>query len=351
MRIAQVSPLYESVPPATYGGTERVVSYLTEELVAQGHEVTLFASGDSVTSAELVAACPRSLRTSDCGDPLAYHYLLLDSVLARRERFDVIHFHVDYLHFLASRYLRLPQLTTLHGRLDHREHAMIHARFAEMPLVSISDAQRRPLPRARWMATIHHGLPADLYELREGPQPYLAFLGRVSPEKGVDNAIAIAQRVGIPLKVAGKIDRADREYYESTIAPLLDSPGVEFVGEIGEAEKNDFLGNAQMLLFPIEWPEPFGLVMIEALACGTPVVAFDRGSVPEILTDGETAHVVGSVDEAVDALLHRAPLSRRRCREVFEERFVVSRMAHDYLAVYEEVAALRHEPSALAARV
>jgi glycosyltransferase involved in cell wall biosynthesis len=350
MRIAQVSPLYESVPPATYGGTERVVSYLTEELVVQGHQVTLFASGDSVTAAQLVAACPRSLRTSDCRDPLVHHYLLLDRVLEQRERFDVIHFHVDYLHFLASRYLRLPQLTTLHGRLDHPEHKLIHAEFDDMPLVSISNAQRRPLARTNWLATIYHGLPEDLYELRTDPQGYLAFLGRVSPEKGVDKAIAIAERTGMPLKIAGKIDRADQEYYESTIAPLLDASGVEFIGEIGQAEKNDFLGNAHALLFPIDWPEPFGLVMIEALACGTPVIAFDRGSVPEILADGETGYVVRDVDEAVAALVDRPPLSRRRCRQVFDERFSVTRMAREYVGAYGEVIAMRQEAGALAGR-
>jgi len=344
MRIAQVSPLYESVPPASYGGTERVVSYLTEELVDQGHDVTLFASADSVTRARLMPMCPQALRLSgSCRDSLSYHYLMLEAVFKARQRFDVIHFHIDYLHFLLSRHEHLVHVTTVHGRLDLPELAPLHHEFTDMPLVSISDAQRDPLPDSQWVATVYHGLPLNLYEFRPEAQNYFAFLGRVSPEKGLDRAIEIAQRTGVPLKVAAKVDRADREYFNETIAPLLDSSDVTFVGEIDQAQKNDFLGNARALLFPIDWPEPFGLVMIESLACGTPVVALSRGSVREILDDGETGFMVETVDQAVEAIATRPPLSRQGCRGAFERRFTAPRMAREYVAIYEKLRARPRE--------
>jgi glycosyltransferase involved in cell wall biosynthesis len=340
MRIAQVSPLYESVPPRTYGGTERVVSYLTEELVGQGHQVTLFASGDSVTAAELVPAWPRALRLDPaCVDQTAPHLLLLEEVFRQAGRFDVIHFHVDYLHFPFSKRHPHPHLTTLHGRMDVPELPALYHAYPGMPVVSISDAQRQPLPWLNWLGTVRHGLPTDLHTFRAEPGDYLAFLGRVSPEKGLDRAIEIARRSGLPLKIAAKVDRGDRDYYEDVLKPLLDGPGVEFVGEVGGKDKDDFLGRAYALLFPINWPEPFGLVMIEAMACGTPVIAFPCGSVPEVMEDGVTGFVVRDADEAVAAVGRVAGLDRGRCRAVFEERFSAARMARDYLALYERVAA------------
>src|SRR3954447_5710201 len=270
MRIAQVAPLYESVPPKLYGGTERIVSYLTEELVRQGHDVTLFASGDSVTGARLVAPCERSLRLDPrCVDPLAHHLVLIEEVFRRAEELDVLHFHIDYLHFPVSRRLRVPHVTTLHGRLDLPDLVPLHREFRGMPVTSISDAQRAPLPWLDWQGTVYHGLPGDLHHLVDEPGDYLAFLGRVSPEKGLDHAIEIARRAGLPLRVAAKVDPADVAYYEEVIQPLLAQPHVEFLGEIGEEEKQGFLGNARAVLFLIDWPEPFGLVMIEAMACGT----------------------------------------------------------------------------------
>lgn len=338
MRIAQVAPLYESVPPKLYGGTERVVSYLTEELVAQGHDVTLFASGDSRTSARLISPCPRALRLDkSVKDQLAHHLVMLEDVFRRTDEFDVMHFHVDYLHYPLSRRARQPQLTTLHGRLDLADLLPLYSEFAEMPLVSISDAQREPLPDARWLGTVHHGLPLDLHAPREAPGRYLAFLGRISPEKRVDRAIEIARQVGMPLRIAAKVDRADRAYFTREIRPLLDASFVEYLGEIGEAEKTEFLGNAYALLFPIDWREPFGLVMIEALACGTPVIAWRHGSVSEVLEDGVTGFLVEELEDAVAAVSRVASLSRRRCRSVFEERFSARRMAQDYLAIYQRV--------------
>lgn len=340
MRIAQVAPLYESVPPRRYGGTERVVSYLTEELVRQGHEVTLFASGDSVTAARLEAVVPEALRLSGrSADPLAPHILMLERVARMAPHFDIVHFHIDYLHFPLSRRLGVAQVTTLHGRLDLPELPELYREFADCPVVSISEAQRGPLPHARWVATVPHGLPTDLYTFRDRPGDYLAFLGRISPEKRPDRAIEIARRAGMRLRIAAKIDRADRVYFEQHIRPLLGDPLVEFIGEIGEEEKNDFLGHARALLFPIDWPEPFGLVMIEALAAGTPVIAWPAGSVPEVLTDGETGFLVESIEEAVAAVSRISDISRRRCRRVFEERYSAARMARDYLAVYEQLLA------------
>ena len=339
MRIAQVAPLYESVPPKFYGGTERVVSYLTEELVRQGHDVTLFASGDSVTGARLVAPCPRSLRLDPgCIDSLPHHFLMLEQVCREADDFDLIHFHIDYLHFPLSRRYPHRQLTTLHGRLDIPDLVGLHREYGDMPLVSISDAQRAPLTWANWQSTVYHGLPLDLHTLGEGRGKYLAFLGRISPEKRVDRAIEIARRTGMPLKIAAKIDKADRAYFKS-IEHLVQSNGVEYVGEIGGRDKDEFLGNAYALLFPIDWPEPFGLVMIEAMACGTPVIAWRCGSVPEVVDHGESGFIVESVDEAVEAVEQVKGLSRRGCRDVFERRFSVTRMARDYLAVYQSLLA------------
>jgi glycosyltransferase involved in cell wall biosynthesis len=337
LRIAQVAPLYESVPPKLYGGTERIVSYLTEELVRQGHEVTLFASGDSVTRARLVAACPRSLRLDPgCVDSLAHHLVLIEEIFRRADEFDVVHFHIDYLHFPVTRRLPVPHVTTLHGRLDIPDLVPLHREYRGMPVTSISDAQRAPLPWLNWQATVHHGLPADLHRGIEEPEAYLAFLGRVSPEKGLDRAIEIARRAGLSLRVAAKVDRADLAYYEETIKPLLDQPHVDFVGEIGEAEKQRFLGNARAVLFPIDWPEPFGLVMIEAMACGTPVIAFRRGSVPEVLDEGESGFVVSTIEEAVAAVDRLDEISRRGCRATFERRFTAPRMARDYVRIYRQ---------------
>jgi glycosyltransferase involved in cell wall biosynthesis len=338
MRIAQVAPLYESVPPQCYGGTERVVSYLTEELVRQGHEVTLFASGDSVTAARLVAPCRDSLRLDTrCIDQLTHHILMLELVFKQASRFDCIHWHIDYLHFPLTRRQPTPHVTTLHGRLDLPDLEPLYAEFPDMPVVSISDAQRAPLPGAHWQGTVYHGLPADLYTFHPEPGTYLAFMGRIAPEKGVDRAIAIARRLGMELKIAAKVDPADRAYFEAVVAPLLREPGVEFVGEIGEAEKDHFLGRAAALLFPIDWPEPFGLVMIEAMACGTPVIAFRRGSVPEILEDGVTGFIVDDAEEAVRAAERLPQLSRRCCRQQFEVRFSAARMARDYLVLYQRL--------------
>ena len=340
MKIAQVAPLYESVPPQLYGGTERVVSYLTEELVRQGHEVTLFASGDSVTSARLEPVCPRALRLdSHSVDPLAHHILALERVARRLGDFDIVHYHLDYVHYPLSRRNRATTVTTLHGRLDIPDLAPLYREFTDMPVVSISDAQREPLPHANWVATVPHGLPPDLLPFRDAPEDYVAFLGRISPEKRVDRAIEIARRAGLRLRVAAKIDAADRDYFEREIAPLFDEPFVEFIGEIDETQKADFLGGARALLFPIDWREPFGLVMIEAMACGTPVVAFRGGSVAEVITEGESGFVVDNLDDAVAATTQAIGLDRRRCRASFDARFTAARMASDYEAVYRLLAA------------
>lgn len=338
MRIAQVAPLYESTPPRLYGGTERVVSYLTEELVRQGHDVTLFASGDSITSAELVAPCERALRLDpNCPDPLAYHIVMLDQVYRRAEDFDVIHFHIDYLHFATSSRHNVPHLTTLHGRLDLPALRQVYRQFSEEPLVSISDSQRRPIPWANWRATIFHGLPENLYSFEPHPRGYLAFIGRISPEKRVDRAIEIAKQVGMPIRIAAKVDKVDTEYFAERIKPMLCHPLVEYIGEIGDREKPEFLGGANALLFPIDWPEPFGLAMIEAMACGTPVIAFRRGSVPEIIEDGATGFIVDSVEQAVSAVRRLGSLRRTACRRAFERRFTVCRMAMDYVAEYVQL--------------
>ncbi len=347
MRIAVVAPLMESVPPKLYGGTERVASYLTEELVRQGHDVTLFASGDSVTCARLRAIVPQGLRLDPgCRDPMAYHVMLLDEVLHAADEFDVIHFNLDYLQFPSVHKLAAPSVTTLHGRLDGTETGRILRRFSHVPLVSISHAQRSPAPDANWIGTIYHGLPTNLYPFRPQPEGYLAFLGRISPEKRPDRAIAIARRAGVPLRIAAKVDRADAAYFEERIRPLLAGPGVEFIGEISEGEKGEFLGGALGVLFPIDWPEPFGLVMIEALACGTPVIGYRCGSVPEIVTDGVTGFVVDDEPAAVAAVHRLAIIDRRRCRERFERHFTAQRMASEYVAAYRRVAEVRTETAA-----
>jgi glycosyltransferase involved in cell wall biosynthesis len=342
MRIAQVAPLYERVPPLSYGGTERIVSYLTEELLRQGHQLTLFASGESLTKGNLVASCDRSLRLNpDCVDYLVHYVLQLEQVFQLSNSFDVIHFHIDYLHFPLFRRQGIPNVTTLHGRLDLADLVPLYREFSDMAVVSISNAQRNPLPWLNWQGTVHHGIPVELYEVKRDQGSYLAFLGRISPEKRVDRAIEIAKSVNMKLKIAAKIDAVDREYTEREIRPLLDHPVVEFIGEIGEREKQEFLGNAYALLFPIDWPEPFGLVMIEAMACGTPVVAFPRGSVPEVIDEGITGFIVQSIEEAVVALEKIQHFDRERCRQVFERRFSATRMANDYVKIYETLLASR----------
>jgi glycosyltransferase involved in cell wall biosynthesis len=346
MKIAQVAPLYESVPPHLYGGTERVVSYLTEALVEQGHEVTLFASGDSITEARLIPGCERSLRLSeDCVDPMAHHAVMLDKVIAMAEEFDVIHFHTDYSHFPCSKNMGLRNVTTLHGRLDLPDLQPLYQHFNEMPLVSISYAQREPIREGHWVGNVYHGLPAGLHKASEEQGKYLAFLGRISPEKRPDRAIRIALQAGIPLKIAAKVDRVDREYFATQIKPLLKHPEIEYIGEITESEKTDFLGNAYAYLFPIDWPEPFGLTMIEAMACGTPTIAFRSGAVPEVLEDGISGFIVNTEECAVKALQQVPRLNRAKCRAMFEKRFLDTRMAEDYLDVYEAVIGERSETS------
>ncbi len=348
MKIAQVAPLYESVPPKLYGGTERVVHSLTEELVRAGHEVTLFASGDSLTSARLVPMCEESLRLSPkCADQLSHHVRMMEQVFREKDNFDFIHFHVDYLHFPLTRREKVAHVTTLHGRLDLPDLVPLYRMFPEAPVVSISDSQREPLPWLNWQGTVHHGLAASEFTRGPGVGGYLAFLGRVAPEKGLDQAIEIARRAGLPLRIAAKVDRADREYFDTRIRPLLKHPLVEFIGEIGQAEKNQFLGDAAALLFPVNWPEPFGLVMIEAMACGTPVIAYPCGSVPEVVEDGVTGFIVPDVDAAVSVLPRALTLSRRQCRRRFEQRFSAVRMAEDYVAIYQRLLAQEPAPITL----
>lgn len=348
MRIAQVAPLYESVPPKLYGGTERVVSWLTEELVAKGHEVTLFASGDSLTTARLIAACPQALRlNSQCIDQFAHHVTLLEKVLQERDNFEIIHFHCDYLHFPLSRSLGLSQVTTLHGRLDIPDLVPLYREFSEMPVISISDEQRAPLPWLNWQGTVHHGLPENSFVPHLGEGKYLAFLGRTSPEKGLDKAIEIAKKAGMPLKIAAKIDKVDQEYFRSCIKPLMNSSLIEMVGEIGDHEKNEFLGNATAFLFPIDWAEPFGIVMIEAMACGVPIVAHPFGSVPEVIEHGVSGFLVDDVDGAVRALDRISKIDRAMCRLQFEQRFTSKRMARKYLNIYERIIKPEVETTAL----
>jgi len=321
-----------------YGGTERVVSFLTEELVALGHDVTLYASGDSRTDAKLVPTCARSLRLDEgCADSLAHHFVMLERLSHEFTEYDIVHFHIDYLHFPTSRALGIPNVTTLHGRLDMPDLKPLYAAFPDMPLVSISDAQRAPLPDAHWVATVQHGLPVSLLPFTAKPEEYLSFVGRISPEKRVDRAIEIATALGMKLRIAAKIADADRKYFETEIEPLLGNSLVEFVGEITEEQKAEFIGKSRALLFPIDWPEPFGLVMIEAMACGTPVIAIDRGSVREVIDDGVSGFVVNDVESAIAATRRVGELDRARVRRVFEERFSATRMARDYVEVYQRL--------------
>jgi len=353
MRIAQVAPLNESVPPQLYGGTERVISYLTEELVRMGHEVTLFATGDSKTSARLVPVWPRALwRESHCPETLAHHVRLMEIVFRHVSRFDIVHFHCDHVQFPFIRRQPCPSLTTCHGRLDGADVAALFEEYAEVALASISDDQRRPVPAANWQATVYHGLPRDLYPFRKQSRDYLLFLGRLCAEKGITRAVEIARRAKRKLVVAAKIDLADRTYYEQTVVPLFkeNCSCVEFLGEVGGRDKDQLLGNASALLFPIDWPEPFGLVMIEALACGTPVIGWRTGSVPEVLEDGVTGFIVDNVEDAVSAAERVAQLDRQVCRRAFEERFDAARMAQDYLRVYQRLQARDSDGDAPVAR-
>ena len=338
MRIAQVAPLFERVPPVTYGGTERVVAYLTDALVELGHDVTLFASGDSLTRARLVSAAPRSLRLdTTCRDTMAPQIRELELVSRTAHHFDVIHFHTGFLHLPLARHLAAPSVTTMHGRLDSGELTPLMKDFSDAPFVSISNHQRRPYPNQNWCATVYHGLPPRLLPCRETPGQYVAFVGRISPEKRVDRAIEIARRAGMELRIAAKIDAADKEYFEREIAQLMDQPHVRYLGEIGEEEKAVLLGGARALLFPIDWPEPFGMVVIEALSCGTPVLAWPDGSVPELLEPGVTGWIVDSIDAAVEALRQVDAIDRSVCRAAFEQRFTAERMARDYVAVYKRL--------------
>lgn len=337
MRIAQVAPLYESVPPRLYGGTERVVSWLTEELIRQGHHVTLFASGDSRTRGTLISTWPTALRLDPNNpEPHSLHVLQMEEVFRRAAAFDVLHFHVDSMHLPLARRTNTPVLTTLHGRLDMPGLAELYAEFEELPIVSISKAQRRQLPQANWIGTVYHGLPLDMHVPKYEPGQYLAFLGRISPEKRPDRAIEIARRSGVPLHIAAKVDAVDRAYFEALKADI-DGSFIRYVGEVAEAEKGEFLRNALALLFPIDWPEPFGLAMIEAMACGTPVIAFRAGSVPEVIDEGLTGRIVDSVEQGVACVDEARHWDRRRCREVFERRFTDRRMALDYGQLYERV--------------
>ena len=338
MKIAQVSPVFERVPPKAYGGTERVISYLTEELVRQGHEVTLFATGDSITAARLIS----STEKSDRFDPrrqewLMYQTIMLDQIADMAHEFDVVHFHTDYVHFPVARKMPVPTVTTLHGRLDLPELTPLYRHFNNVPLVSISDSQRSPLPWVNWCGTVYHGLPPDLYSFQNRPQNYFAFIGRISPEKRIDRAVEIAVKCDTPLLVAAKIDRADQAYFDECIKPLFNHPLVEYLGEIGEPEKREILGNARALLFPIDWPEPFGLVMIEAFACGTPVIAYSNGAVPEVMEEGVTGFVVSDQEQALRAAGNIDSIDRVRCREAFERRFTAARMAENYVNVYRNI--------------
>ncbi|MGN6388554.1 MAG: glycosyltransferase family 4 protein [Burkholderiaceae bacterium] len=337
MKIAQVAPLFESIPPKAYGGTERVISYLTEELVELGHDVTLFGAGDSVTGARLVAPIGRSIRPVP-GDHswLAYHMIAFERLRRSASEFDLVHFHTDYLHFPLAASLGRPHVSTIHGRVDLPELGPLYREFADVPLISISNHQRLPQPSANWVGTVHHGLPEDLYACSTETGGYFAFVGRISREKRVDRAIEIAERCGMPLIIGAKIDPADEAYFSEVIEPLFRKPHVTYIGEIGQPEKRALLERADALLFPIDWPEPFGLVMIEAFACGTPVVAYPNGAVPEIVEEGVTGFMVTSQDEAVAAASRIGAIDRRACRAAFERRFTARRMANDYLRLYEQ---------------
>lgn len=338
MKIAQVAPLWESVPPVLYGGTERVVSFITEELVRQGHEVTLFASGDSTTKAKLIPMCPEALRLSkvitNYDAPLI---TMLERVFSSAKEFDIIHSHLEFLSFPLARRSLTPVLTTLHARLDLPELIPVFKTFSDLPVVSISQAQRAPLPFLNWQATVHHGLPKDLYSFHAHQGKYLVFLGRIAPEKGLDQAIEIAKRVEMPLRIGAKIDPTNFEYYRAVIEPLLDHPLIEYVGEVTDLEKDDFLGDAYAQLCPYDWPEPFGLVFIESLACGTPVIAYRRGSVPEIIDHGVTGFVCDTLEEMTQSVRHISVLDRNRCRQAFAARFSIERMVQDYVRAYEQL--------------
>jgi glycosyltransferase involved in cell wall biosynthesis len=335
MKIAQVAPLFERVPPKAYGGTERVVSYLTEELVRQGHEVTLFATGDSITTARLVSPLSASMRVDFReGAWLAYQAIQMDMVADSAASFDILHFHNDYLSFSLAKRMHAPHVATLHGRLDLPELVPLYQHFNDIPLVSISNNQRTPLPWVNWCGTVYHGLPPHLYPFQPKPRDYFAFIGRISPEKRVDRAIEIAVKCGRPLYIGAKIDKADEAYFEHAIKPLLQQPDIHFIGELNEHDKRELLANASALLFPIDWPEPFGLVMIEAFACGTPVIAYRHGSIPEIMEHGVTGFVVDNQEDAVRAAQRIGEIDRRACRQVFDSRFTVAHMAENYLRVY-----------------
>lgn len=338
MKIAQVAPLWESVPPKHGGATECIVSYVTEELVKMGHDVTLFASGDSITSAKLEAVCPEALSIkSGIFNRDASLILLLERAFGSAAGFDLIHSHVDFLGFPLARRNRTPVLTTLHGRLDSPELSPIFREFQEMPLVSISDAQRRAIPWANWHATIHYGLPRSLYTFRPNGEGYLAFLGRIAREERPDHAIALAKRTGLQLRIAAKVDLADQHYYQSEIEPFVNHPLIEFVGDLSDLGKDDFIGNATALVCPYDWPGPFGLFFIEALACGTPVIAYRRGSTPEIIEDGVTGYICNTLDEMEQAVKEVQTIDRQRCRLAFEKRFTADRMAQDYVALYQRI--------------
>jgi glycosyltransferase involved in cell wall biosynthesis len=338
MKIAQVSPLYESVPPKLYGGTERVVYNITEELINQGHDVTLFASGDSITRARLVAPCKKSYRLdNNMVDQLSGHFALMEMVEREAPMFDIIHSHIDYLYFPLIRRSKVPHITTLHGRLDLPELQILYKEFSDIPLVSISNSQRKPVPYANWAGTVYHGLLLNIFELNARGGNYLAYVGRISPEKRIDRAIEIAIKSGIPLRIAAKVDKADKIYFEENIKNLLNHPLVEYVGEVGEREKQEILGNALGFVYPIDWPEPFGLGMIEAMACGTPVIAFNCGSVPEVVNEGKTGFIVNSVDEAVKAVKKLPEINRTECRRIFEKRFSAKKMVDGYLSIYSSL--------------
>jgi len=337
MKIAQVAPLLESVPPRLYGGTERVVSYLTEELVKQGHEVTLFASGDSLTTAKLHSVVSQAIRLDPNNpDPTAFHILMLEELSRCSPEFDIIHYHIDVIHFLMSRNLLTPHITTMHGRLDLPDLKTIFKSFTDIPLVSISNNQRLPLPQVNWQATVYNGIPMENYTFQKHPGKYLAFLGRISPEKGIEQAIEIAIASGMPLRIAAKIDPNDQHFYETKVKPLLTHPLIDYIGEINEQEKDAFLGNAYAVLFPIQWPEPFGLVMIESMACGTPVIAFNKGSVSEVMVHGETGFIVNTIEQAIESIEQIESICRECCRYIFETRFSSKEMANGYLKVYQQ---------------
>lgn len=351
LKIAQIAPLIESVPPRLYGGTERIVSYLTEELVALGHEVTLFASGRSVTAARLIPCCDEPLRQKGAPDPVPHYLLMLDKARRMAAQFDILHFHIDQLQFPLFRDMAARTLTTLHGRQDLPDLEDFYTGFAEMPLVSISDSQRNAIPHANFIGTVMNALPLDLFTPTLQPRGgYLAFLGRASPEKGLDRAIAIASAVGLPLKIAAKVDGPDKDYFHRVIEPLLDPPAIEYIGEIDDRRKNRFLGDARALLFPIEWPEPFGVVMIEAMACGTPVLAFRRGSAPEVIDEDVTGCLADDVSEAVAKLGRVLALDRARVRRRFETRFSSTRMATEYVALYRRLLGASGETRRLSAQ-